>query len=40
MARAAEVALAAGVGADELDADLARLVDDLGALRLGLDGVS
>jgi hypothetical protein len=36
VARAAEVALAAGAGADELDADLARLVDDLDALRAGL----
>jgi hypothetical protein len=40
VARAAEVALAAGAGADELDADLAGLVDDLGALRAGLDAVS
>jgi len=40
VARAAEVALAAGAGADELDADLARLVDDLGALRAGLDAVN
>jgi hypothetical protein len=39
VARAAEVALAAGAGADELDDDLARLVDDLGALRAGLDEV-
>jgi len=36
VARAAEVVLAAGAGADELDADLARLVDDLDALRAGL----
>jgi hypothetical protein len=37
VARAAEVALAAGAGADELDAELAAVVSDLGALRAGLD---
>jgi hypothetical protein len=39
VARAAEVALASGAGADELDAELAAVVDDLGALRAGLDEV-
>jgi hypothetical protein len=37
VARAAEVALAAGAGADALDAELAAVVADLGALRAGLD---
>jgi hypothetical protein len=40
VARAAEVALAAGAGADELDAELAAVVSDLGALRAGLDELS
>jgi hypothetical protein len=39
VARAAEVALASGTGADELDAELAGVVDDLGALRSALDEV-
>jgi hypothetical protein len=39
VARAAEVALASGAGADELDAELVAVVDDLGALRAGLDEV-
>jgi hypothetical protein len=39
VARAAEVALAAGAGADELDAELGAVVSDLGALRAGLDTV-
>jgi hypothetical protein len=39
VARAAEVALASGAGAEQLDADLAAVVDDLGALRAGLDAV-
>jgi hypothetical protein len=39
VAQAAEVALAAGTGADELDGELTRLVDDLAALRAGLDAV-
>jgi hypothetical protein len=40
VARAAEVALAAGAGADELDGELATLVDELGALRAGLDSLA
>jgi hypothetical protein len=40
VAQAAEVALAAGAGADELDGELAGLVDDLAALRAGLDAVA
>jgi hypothetical protein len=40
VAHAAEVALAAGAGADELDGELAGLVDDLAALRAGLDAVA
>lgn len=40
VARAAEVALASGHGADELDKDLAAVVVDLGALRDGLHEVS
>ena len=39
VARAAEVALAAGAGADELDAELTTVVDELGALRTALDEV-
>ena len=39
VARAAEVALASGAGADELDAELADVVDELGALRSALDEV-
>lgn len=41
VARAAEVALTSGTGTgtDELDAELAQVVDDLGALRAGLDEV-
>ncbi len=39
VARAAEVALAAGAGADELDGELASLVEELGALRSGLDSL-
>jgi hypothetical protein len=39
IAQAAEVALAAGAGADELDGELSLLVDDLAALRAGLDAV-
>ena len=37
--RAAEVALASGAGADELDAELTDVVDELGALRSALDEV-
>lgn len=40
VARAAEVALAAGEGPDDLDAELAEVVAELGALRAGLDEVS
>ncbi|MGH9212191.1 MAG: hypothetical protein ACRD2C_16130 [Acidimicrobiales bacterium] len=39
VARAAEVALGSGSVADDLDAELAGVVDDLGALRAGLDEV-
>lgn len=39
VARAAEVALGSGVGADELDAELTGVVDELGALRSALDEV-
>jgi len=37
VARGAEVALGSGTGLDELDAELALVVSDLGALRAGLD---
>jgi hypothetical protein len=40
VARAAEVALAAGSGADELDAELTAVIDELGALRAGLHELS
>lgn len=40
VARGAEVALGGGSGLDELDAELASVVSDLGALRAGLDEVS
>jgi len=39
VARAAEVALGTGAGADELDAELTDVVDELGALRSALDEV-
>lgn len=39
VARAAEVAMASGAGADELDAELAAVVDELGALGSALDEV-
>ncbi|HEY8547908.1 MAG TPA: hypothetical protein VIL36_22775 [Acidimicrobiales bacterium] len=39
VARAAEVALGAGTGADELDAELGDMVEELGALRSALDEV-
>lgn len=39
VARAAEVVLGAGAGADELDAELTAVVDELGALRSALDEV-
>lgn len=39
VARAAEVALSAGDGADQLDAELSAVVSDLGALRAGLDAL-
>jgi hypothetical protein len=40
VARAAEVAVAAGAGADDLDAELGEVVAELGALRVGLDDLS
>jgi hypothetical protein len=39
VARAADVVLGSGVGADELDAELTDVVDELGALRSALDEV-
>lgn len=39
VARAAEVALASGAGADDLDAELRAVVDELGTLRTALDSL-